>query len=115
MGQDSGQIRQDIEQTRERMGDTVEALGHKTDVTGRAKEAISGKAAYQQTTFVQHGRPYAGAVNFLHYVPARGRWQYPAMSAAVYTLSLVSRAVTGSTTLRRHRSLLSSAPITRSS
>jgi hypothetical protein len=25
------------------MGDTVEALGHKTDVTGRAKEAISGK------------------------------------------------------------------------
>jgi hypothetical protein len=25
------------------MGDTVEALGHKTDVTGRAKEAISDK------------------------------------------------------------------------
>jgi hypothetical protein len=25
------------------MGDTVEALGHKTDVSGRAKEAISGK------------------------------------------------------------------------
>jgi hypothetical protein len=25
------------------MGDTVEALGHKTDVTGRAKDAISGK------------------------------------------------------------------------
>ena len=43
MGQDPGQIRQDIEQTRERMGDTVEALGHKTDVSGRAKEAISGK------------------------------------------------------------------------
>jgi hypothetical protein len=43
MGEDPRQIRQDIEQTRERMGDTVEALGHKTDVTGRAKEAISGK------------------------------------------------------------------------
>ena len=43
MGQDPSQIRQDIEQTRGRMGDTVEALGHKTDVTGRAKEAISGK------------------------------------------------------------------------
>jgi len=43
MGQDPSQIRQDIEQTRERMGDTVEALGHKTDVSGRAKEAISGK------------------------------------------------------------------------
>jgi gas vesicle protein len=25
------------------MGDTVEALGHKTDVTGRAKEAVSGR------------------------------------------------------------------------
>jgi hypothetical protein len=25
------------------MGDTVEALGHKTDVTGRAKEAVSDK------------------------------------------------------------------------
>ena len=43
MGQDPSQIRQDIEQTRERMGDTVEALGHKTDVSGRAKEAISDK------------------------------------------------------------------------
>jgi gas vesicle protein len=43
MGQDPREIRQDIEQTRERMGDTVEALGHKTDVTGRAKEAISNR------------------------------------------------------------------------
>jgi hypothetical protein len=43
MGQDPRAIRQDIEQTRERMGDTVEALGHKTDVTGRAKEAISDR------------------------------------------------------------------------
>ena len=41
MGQDPREIRQDIEQTRERMGDTVEALGHKTDVTGRAKEAMA--------------------------------------------------------------------------
>jgi ElaB/YqjD/DUF883 family membrane-anchored ribosome-binding protein len=41
MGEDPGQIRQDIEQTREQMGDTVEALGHKADVPGRAKEAIS--------------------------------------------------------------------------
>jgi hypothetical protein len=26
------------------MGDTVEALGHKTDVTGRAKDAVSDRA-----------------------------------------------------------------------
>jgi gas vesicle protein len=43
MGQDPGAIRQDIEQTRERMGETVEALGYKTDVPGRAKEAISDR------------------------------------------------------------------------
>jgi gas vesicle protein len=43
MGQDPSQIRQDIENTRGRMGETVEALGHKTDVTGRAKDAISDR------------------------------------------------------------------------
>lgn len=43
MGQDPEAIRQEIEQTRERMGDTVEALGHKADVKSRAKENISGK------------------------------------------------------------------------
>jgi ElaB/YqjD/DUF883 family membrane-anchored ribosome-binding protein len=43
MGQDTGQIRQDIEETRGRMGDTVEALGYKADVPGRAKEAVSDR------------------------------------------------------------------------
>lgn len=43
MGEDPSQIRQGIEQTRERMGDTVEALGYKADVPGRAKEAISSR------------------------------------------------------------------------
>ena len=43
MGQDTGQIRQDIEETRGRMGETVEALGHKADVPARAKEAVSGR------------------------------------------------------------------------
>src|SRR5918997_639785 len=47
MGEDPSQIRQDIEQTRERMGDTVEALGHKTDVSGRAKEAVSAGVAQE--------------------------------------------------------------------
>jgi len=41
MGQDPSDIKQDIEQTREQMGDTVEALGYKADVPGRTKEAIS--------------------------------------------------------------------------
>jgi hypothetical protein len=41
MGQDPGEIRQDIERTREQMGDTVEALSYKTDVKARAKDSIS--------------------------------------------------------------------------
>jgi gas vesicle protein len=41
MGQDPSQIRQDIEHTRGEMGETVEALGYKADVPGRAKEAVS--------------------------------------------------------------------------
>jgi gas vesicle protein len=36
-------IRKDIEDTRERMGDTVDALGYKTDVKSRAKESVTGK------------------------------------------------------------------------
>jgi ElaB/YqjD/DUF883 family membrane-anchored ribosome-binding protein len=43
MGEDPSQIRQEIDETRSRMGDTVEALGHKADVPGRAKEAVSGR------------------------------------------------------------------------
>jgi gas vesicle protein len=43
MGEDPDVIRRDIEETRERMGDTVDALGHKTDVKSRAKESVTGK------------------------------------------------------------------------
>jgi gas vesicle protein len=43
MGEDPEVIRKDIEQTRERMGDTVDALGYKTDVKSRAKESVTGK------------------------------------------------------------------------
>lgn len=43
MGQDPGEIRQDIERTREQMGDTVEALSYKADVKTRAKDSISDR------------------------------------------------------------------------
>jgi hypothetical protein len=43
MGQDPEAIREQIEQTRDEMSGTVEALGHKADVKGRAKSAISEK------------------------------------------------------------------------
>jgi ElaB/YqjD/DUF883 family membrane-anchored ribosome-binding protein len=43
MGQDPDTIRDEVEQTRERMGETIDALGHKADVKTRTKESIGGK------------------------------------------------------------------------
>jgi len=43
MGQDPEVIRRDIEETRERMGETVDALGYKADVPTRTKEAVTGR------------------------------------------------------------------------
>ena len=43
MGQDPSEIREEIEQTRGEMSDTVDALGYKADVKTRTKEAISGR------------------------------------------------------------------------
>jgi ElaB/YqjD/DUF883 family membrane-anchored ribosome-binding protein len=43
MGQESSQIRTEIEETRSQMGETVDALAHKADVPGRLKESISDK------------------------------------------------------------------------
>jgi hypothetical protein len=43
MGQDPDAIRQDIEQTRADLGETVEAVGYKADVPSRGKDAVSDK------------------------------------------------------------------------
>jgi gas vesicle protein len=43
VGQDPGEIRQDIEQTRAQMGDTVDALSYKADVKARAKDSITDR------------------------------------------------------------------------
>jgi ElaB/YqjD/DUF883 family membrane-anchored ribosome-binding protein len=43
MGQDPDAIREEIEQTRAEMGETVEAIGYKADVPSRAKEKVSEK------------------------------------------------------------------------
>jgi ElaB/YqjD/DUF883 family membrane-anchored ribosome-binding protein len=43
MGEDPSTIRHEIEETRERMGDTVDALAYKADVKTRAKESVSEK------------------------------------------------------------------------
>ena len=43
MGQDPDAIRQDIEATREQMGETIGAIGYKTDVKSRAKESVTDR------------------------------------------------------------------------
>jgi len=43
MGEDPGTIRSEIEDTRERMGDTVDALACKADVKSRAKDSVNEK------------------------------------------------------------------------
>jgi hypothetical protein len=43
MGQEPSQIREEIEETRAQMGDTVDALAYKTDVKTRVKESFSDK------------------------------------------------------------------------
>jgi ElaB/YqjD/DUF883 family membrane-anchored ribosome-binding protein len=42
MGQDPDTIRHEVEHTRERMGETIDALGYKADVKSRTKERIGG-------------------------------------------------------------------------
>jgi ElaB/YqjD/DUF883 family membrane-anchored ribosome-binding protein len=43
VGEDPGRIRAEIEQTREQMGETVDALGYKADVKARAKDSLQDK------------------------------------------------------------------------
>jgi hypothetical protein len=43
MGETPDEIREEIEQTRARMGDTVEAIGYKADVKSRVKESVADK------------------------------------------------------------------------
>jgi hypothetical protein len=50
MGKDPDAIREEIEETRERMSDTVEAIGYKADVPSRAKEAVASKVDAVRST-----------------------------------------------------------------
>jgi hypothetical protein len=43
MGEETARIREEIEDTRDRMGDTVDQLAHKANVPGRVKESIADK------------------------------------------------------------------------
>jgi hypothetical protein len=43
MGKDASEIRRKIEETRSRLGDTVEALSYKADVPARVKDAVNAR------------------------------------------------------------------------
>lgn len=64
MGQDPSAIREEIEQTRAQMGDTVDAIGYKTDVKSRAKESVQDKVSgvRERITGVKESTPSTGDV-----------------------------------------------------
>lgn len=43
MGEETSRIREEIEETRGRMGETVDQLAHKANVPGRVKESVADK------------------------------------------------------------------------
>src|SRR3954462_13967767 len=69
MGQDPEAIRREIEQTRDQMGDTMDALGYKADVKSRARDKVRGVMgrdddATPSTGEVKHkGRQVAGTAH----------------------------------------------------
>ena len=68
MGQDPSDIREEIEQTRAEMGDTVDALAHKADVKSRVKESFADKKERLRTQMqgttsrIEDATPEAGQV-----------------------------------------------------
>lgn len=45
MGKSTGEIREEIERARDRMGETVDAIAYKTDVPNRLREAVGSRVA----------------------------------------------------------------------
>jgi len=53
MGKDASAIRREIEQTRARLGDTIEALGYKADLRARVKDAVNQRIETVRGTIVE--------------------------------------------------------------
>jgi hypothetical protein len=62
MGQEPSEIRQQITQTREEMGDTIDALGYKADVPARAKDKVTGTVDRARESVVGTVESLKGAV-----------------------------------------------------
>jgi gas vesicle protein len=61
MGEEPAAIREEIEETRERMGATVDALGYKADVPSRAKASINDKVQSVRTKITGVGSQVSDA------------------------------------------------------
>jgi len=53
MGKDASTIRHEIEQTRARLNDTIEALGYKADVRARVKDAVNERVQTVRGTIME--------------------------------------------------------------
>jgi hypothetical protein len=53
---DPQEVRQEIERTRQELGDTVEALAHKADVKSRVQERVADISQRAQATAAQGAR-----------------------------------------------------------
>jgi len=62
VGKDSSEIRREIEETRDRMGDTVDALAYKADVPSRMKDNISDKVGGVKAAISGAASKVTGAV-----------------------------------------------------
>jgi hypothetical protein len=69
MGEGTGQIRQEIEETRTRVGEEVEALSYKTDVGARVGDYVDEKK--EAVTSKVTGAKDAAASAVAHVVPSR--------------------------------------------
>jgi ElaB/YqjD/DUF883 family membrane-anchored ribosome-binding protein len=85
MGQDPDQIRQEIAETREAMGQTVDAIGYKADVPARAKDKLSDTTTRVKDT-VTGTVSQAGDK-----LPSRGRVRHTARHTAERASGLAHR------------------------
>ena len=62
MGKEPNDIREEIEETRERMSDTVDAIAYKADVPGRVQDAVADKMNDVKTTIAMTTRAVRDAI-----------------------------------------------------
>ncbi len=91
MSRDPEEIRADLEETRERMAETLEALGEKADVKARAKERMSGgvAAVKERLRPVMAKATAAGEGDDAGEGPARGPVLWLAGLAAGFVLGML--------------------------